>query len=117
MIGFLVLNLMLCYFTVITRDMRLKVLAYLILAFINGALILSIIYKIVSQKTVTLVDKVLRRNSQKQPLLEGLLENDCEIKKSELSESMIQTDYDEQNQKSELKSEIQNQDSSSNLML
>jgi len=60
-IGLLVLNLMLGYFTINSLVWELKIVAYLALAFINAAMFSYIIYKIVSQKVVTFVDKVMRR--------------------------------------------------------
>ena len=101
-IGLLVLNLMLGYFTINTPVFQLKIVAYLALAVINGAMISYIIYKIVSQKVVTFVDKVLRRlttkgegkrrrsrqNSKKKSFLETFLENDSYGDRTESTESV-----------------------------
>jgi len=72
--GLLVLNLMLGFFTMNTPVKELKMMAYVALAVINGAMLSFIIYKIVRPKVVTFVDKISRkmtkRNSQRMPLLD-----------------------------------------------
>jgi len=111
-IGLLVLNLMLGYLTINTPNLQLKIGGYIILAVVNGARVSYIIYKIVSRKVVTFVDKVTRRitskrqskkkrsriNSKTPEILESFIQNDVESARTESKDTLQVASFSSQEQ-------------------